>query len=164
MKLQRKIADQTHFRRLFHNSDRGSNNTAKEPTTTPTATTNDSSADTDSMQPLTRTVSTRTGLAPEQQDVNNNSSSNNNDDAEYHGKNNNNGDDDDINVTDADASIVMYLKRQHSAKRSRVVVARILLVAMAGIFQHVQHLHEMATKESKPGALQKTVSQLRQRQ
>ena len=88
MTLQRKIADQKHFRGLFHNSDRGSNNTAKETTTTTqTAMTNDSSADTESMQPLTRTVCTRTGLA---QDVNDNSSSNNNNDDEYHGKNNNN--------------------------------------------------------------------------
>ena len=63
------------------------------------------------MQPITRTVCTRTGLA---QDVNDNSSSNNNNDDEYHGKNNNNGDDDDDdNVTDADAPIVLYLKRQH---------------------------------------------------
>ena len=57
--------------------------------------TNDSSADTESMQPLTRTVCTRTGLAPEQQDVNDSNSSNNNNDDEYYGKNNNNGDDDD---------------------------------------------------------------------
>ena len=67
--------------------------------------TNDSSADTESMQPLTRTVCTRTGLAPEQPDVNDSSSNNNNDD-EYYGKNNNNGDGDDKNVTDADAPIV----------------------------------------------------------
>ena len=57
--------------------------------------TNDSSADTESMQPLTRTVCTRTGLAPEQQDVNDNISSNNNNDDGYHDNNNNNGDDDD---------------------------------------------------------------------
>ena len=40
---------------------------------------------------------------------------------EYHDKNNNNGDDDNNNVTDADAPIVLFLKRQHSAKRSRAV-------------------------------------------
>ncbi len=60
--------------------------------------TNDTSADTESMQPLTRTFCTRTGLAPEQQDVNDYSSSSNiNNDDEYYGKNNNNGDDDDDN-------------------------------------------------------------------
>ncbi len=60
------------------------------------------------MQPLTHKHGlTRTGLAPEQQDVNDNSSSNNNDDDdEYQGKNNNNGDDYGNNVTDADALIV----------------------------------------------------------
>ena len=65
------------------------------------------------MQPLTHKDGlTRTGLAPEQQDVNDNSSSNNNNnDDEYHGKNNNNGDDDDNNVTYADAPIVLDLKR-----------------------------------------------------
>ncbi len=72
------------------------------------------------------------------------------------------GDDDNNNVTDADAPIVLYLKRQHSAKRSRAVVTRVWLVALAGTCQHVQHLHDIATKDSRPEALQRTVSQLRQ--
>ena len=67
-------------------------------------------------------------------------------------------------TTDADAPIVLYLKRQHSAKRSRAVVARVWLVALAGTCQHVQHLHDIATKDSRPEALQRTVSQLRQGQ
>ena len=77
--------------------------------------------------------------------------------------NNNNSDDDDDNVTDADAPTVLYLKRQRSAKRSRVAVTRIRLVVMAGTRQHVQHLHEIATNDSRP-ALQKTVLPLRQEQ
>ena len=67
-------------------------------------------------------------------------------------------------TTDADAPIVLYLKRQHSAKRSRAVVARVWLVALAGTCQHAQHLHDIATKDSRPEALQRTVSQLRQGQ
>ena len=67
------------------NSGRGINDTAKEPTTAPNRTKNGSTANTNSMQPLTRTACTRTGtgLAPDQQDVNDySSSSNNNNDHE----------------------------------------------------------------------------------
>ena len=49
---------------------------------------------------------------------------------------------------------------KHSAKRSRVVVPHIWLVAMAGISQHVQRLLEIAMKDSRP-AVQKTVVKIK---
>ena len=120
------------------------------------------------MQGLTGRSEPQRDSHPNPEHVNDNSCHNNNNDG-YQDKNN----DDDDHVTghtsknnitqcnEQDQSIATYAADTRDRDAPIVlVVPRVRLVAMTGTRQQVQHLHEIATKESRP-AVQKTILKIK---